>query len=69
MAYTSRHMLFRSLDDATEAEFRKWARENEPPERAAEQWSVYHPVVRDEWRKAGKAPQGALMTSEEMDAQ
>jgi hypothetical protein len=69
MAFTSHFPLFKSLTDEQEADFRKWARENDPPARAAEEWTVYHPVIRDEWRKAGKAPAGAVMTAEELGAQ
>ncbi len=54
MAYVSDHPLFSSLTDDDEAEFRKWAQENDPPN--MDQWDAYHPVCRDEWTKRGIGP-------------
>ena len=45
--------MFKSLDDAQEADFRAYCHENDPEEGA---WGVCHPVCRDEWTKLGKAP-------------
>lgn len=69
MAYESTHMLFRSLTDGDEENFRRYARMNNPPSTAFDEWVTYHPVCRDEWRKLGVAPEGAPLTSEEMNAQ
>ena len=44
-------ILFRRLDPAEEAEFRKYAQENDPPELA--KWWLSHPVCREEWEKRG----------------
>jgi hypothetical protein len=41
---------FRSLTVREEEKFRKWARDNWS-EMQPENFSVMHPVVRDEWRK------------------
>ena len=46
--------FFRKLDAAEEEDFRQYAREEDPPNLA--QWSVYHPVCRDEWYKRGIRP-------------
>lgn len=40
-------VLFRKLSPAEEAIFRKWARENQPPDLSS--WDVYHPICRQEW--------------------
>ena len=53
MAYTSNSPLFRSLTDTEEAEFREYARTNDPD---LEKWEILHPVCRDEWVKMGKGP-------------
>jgi hypothetical protein len=42
--------LFRKLTTTEEAQFRQHARDNWTPE-VPENFSVFHPVVRDEWRK------------------
>lgn len=55
MAFVSTQPLFRSLTDEEEENFRRYARENDPP-MDPEDWSVLHPVCRDEWRKLGKGP-------------
>lgn len=52
--YRSTNFMFRSLTDAEEAEFRTHARENDPPK---PDWSLYHPVCREEWRKRGLQPE------------
>ena len=44
-------ILFRQLDPAEDADFRKYAQENDPPEIA--KWWIYHPVCRQEWEKRG----------------
>ena len=44
-------ILFRQLDLAEEADFRKYAQENDPPEMS--KWWIYHPVCREEWEKRG----------------
>ncbi len=54
MAYNSTQLLFRSLTDKEEADFREYARENDPPHLAG--WATYHPVCREEWRKRGIKP-------------
>lgn len=46
--------FFRILSPEEEEEFRKYARENDPPDRAS--WEIYHPVCREEWRKRGIFP-------------
>lgn len=53
MSYITDDPLFRSLDDAEEEEFRDWARENDPPNSPNPDWSLYHPVCREEWVKRG----------------
>jgi hypothetical protein len=42
--------LFRVLNAEEEAKFRQYTRDNWTPE-VPENFSVFHPVVRDEWRK------------------
>lgn len=59
MAYKSSHWLFRDLTDEEEAEFRKHARENDPPHGV--DWEVLHPVCREEWEKRGITPWLARM--------
>jgi hypothetical protein len=54
MAYVSTTPMFRDLDDKEEAEFRKYADENDPPDMA--KWSIYHPVCREQWVKRGINP-------------
>jgi hypothetical protein len=54
MAYESTSVMFRSLTDAEEEQFREYARENDPPN--GKSWAVYHPVCREEWIKRGLAP-------------
>ena len=51
MAYVSDSFMFKSLTDEEEAEFRKHAQENDPPEGTS--WSILHPVCREEWLKRG----------------
>jgi len=41
--------MFRTLSPEDEAGFRQWARDNHTPYTAPN--PVWHPVVRDEWRK------------------
>lgn len=55
MAYVSDQILFRDLDDKEEAEFRKYARTNDPEDLA--KWDLYHPVCREEWLKRGISPE------------
>ena len=45
-------MLFRKLSKREEAEFRQWARDNYMPDKETN--SLWHPVVRDEWKKMDK---------------
>jgi hypothetical protein len=47
--------LFRDLSPEEEPTFRRWAREHDTPELRVKA-SLFHPVVRDEWRRmdAGK---------------
>lgn len=45
--------LFRHIG-AEEYEFRRWAKENDPPN--LDNWTAYHPVCRDEWLKRGLRP-------------
>ena len=47
-------VLFRDLSYEEEAEFRQWARENDPPN--LERWEIYHPVCREEWMRRGIRP-------------
>lgn len=42
--------LFRQLDAAEEMIFRQWAHDNWEPT-IPDTFSVWHPVIRDEWRK------------------
>jgi hypothetical protein len=56
MSYVSTSILHRSLNDAEEAEFRQWARDNDPPRMSA--WYAYHPVCRQEWLARGIRPSG-----------
>jgi hypothetical protein len=42
--------LFRSLTPREEEKFRQWASDNWSPN-LPENFSAFHPVVRDEWRK------------------
>ena len=49
MAYESNHFLFRSLNDDEEEDFRQYARDNDPEN--MDDWSLYHPVCREEWSK------------------
>lgn len=41
--------FFRKLDSGEQNEFRQWARDNWMPN--TEPSELWHPVVRDEWRK------------------
>jgi hypothetical protein len=50
MAYKSDSMMFRDLDDAEEAEFRRWARYNWAEVLPAN-FEMFHPVIRDEWMR------------------
>ena len=58
MAYDSTNWMFRSLDDVGELTFREYARTHVDGVAAmsVEDWSVLHPVCRDEWRRLGVAP-------------
>jgi hypothetical protein len=56
MAYESTSLMFRSLTDEEEEEFRRHARENDPPD--LEAWAIYHPVCREEWTRRGIFPRG-----------
>ena len=40
--------MFRDLNDEEEAQFRQYARDNQPNQNEMES---YHPVCRDEWSK------------------
>lgn len=51
MTYSSTNPMFNHLTDEQEEYFRRWARENNPPN--MQNWAVYHPVCRDEWRRRG----------------
>lgn len=46
--------LFRELSVEEEQEFRQWARDNWTP--GSEPNQVWHPVVRDEWKKIDENP-------------
>lgn len=54
MAYQQKGLLDRSLTDNEEAEFRKYAQENDPPD--IKKWELYHPICREEWMKRGVNP-------------
>jgi len=56
MAWTSNNPLFKSLSDEEEKEFRKHAKEKDPPEGTP--WSILHPVCVEEWLKRGLTPVG-----------
>ncbi len=43
--------FFRVLDSKEEQEFRQWTRDNWRRDCVPDDFSVCHPVVRDEWRK------------------
>ena len=43
---------FRALTPAEEEDFRRWAREHATPRYLAKA-GLYHPAVRDEWRRMG----------------
>lgn len=47
--------FFRQLTPDEEQVFRQWARDNYSAEELPEGFSVFHPVVRDEWRKLDRA--------------
>ena len=44
-------MSFKLLSPEEEQDFRKYAQENDPDN--LEDWGIYHPICRDEWRKRG----------------
>lgn len=44
--------LFRGLTQSEEDSFRRWAREHSAPRYVAKA-SLFHPTVRDEWRRMG----------------
>lgn len=48
---TSTVERFRTLSASEAEDFRKWARENEPPTPGL--WDSYHPECRAEWLKQG----------------
>ena len=50
--YTMPDGLFRSLAPDEEAAFRRWAREHATPPNLTKA-GLYHPAVRDEWRRMG----------------
>jgi hypothetical protein len=52
--HESNNPMFKSLDDAEEAQFREYAENNSPPDLA--QWNVYHPVCRQVWVARGETP-------------
>jgi hypothetical protein len=54
--FDPREPLARALDDEEEAQFRQYARENDPPEDTS--WAILHPVCREEWVKRGLTPEG-----------
>ena len=54
MSYQSNNFMFRSLSDSEEAQFRQYAQEHDPTNLA--DWSIYHPVCREEWEKRGIRP-------------
>ena len=47
-------LVFRTLTDQEEAEYRAYARDNDPPN--LENWNVYHPVCQGEWLRRGIHP-------------
>ena len=49
MTYTSKSIIFRSLTDEEEKEFRQWARDNYVKYEVIK--GVWHPVVQDECKK------------------
>jgi len=49
-------IMFRPVDDEEEKEFREYARTHDPEPNTLAQWSICHPVFRDEWLKRGLAP-------------
>lgn len=68
MAYKSDNVLFKSLTDEQETEFRQWAQENDPDD--LNQWEAYHPVIREEWEKRGihKTPGNILSVMSEAES-
>ena len=47
-------MTFKNLSYSEEMAARKYARENDP---VMEDWGLYHPVCRKEWRSRGFCPE------------
>jgi len=56
MAWTSNNPLFKSLSDEEEEQFRKHAKEEDPPKDTP--WCILHPVCVEEWRRRGLTPVG-----------
>ncbi len=48
--------LFKQLTETQDAEFRAWADDPENQKKEHwDKWSLYHPVIRDQWEKNGFA--------------
>ena len=56
MAYKSTNLMFRSLDDNEEKEFKQWAHDHSIKEVKEKGFdlTIIHPVIRAEWIKMGK---------------